>query len=32
MRGKKDKGQSHVRSIRWEVPVREDTFPGPSAL
>ena len=27
-----DKGKSHIRSVRWEVPVRKDTCPGPSAL
>ena len=29
---KKGNGKSHIRSVRREVPVREDTCPGPSAL
>ena len=28
----KGKVKSHIRSVRLEVPVREDTCPGPSAL
>ena len=28
----KGKGKSHIRSVRWGVPVREDTCPEPSAF
>ena len=28
----KGKGKSHIRTVRWGVPVREDTCPEPSAL
>ena len=26
------KGKSHIRSVRWGVPVREDTYPEPSVF
>ena len=29
---KKGKDKSHIRSVRWGVPVREDTCPEPSAF
>ena len=28
----KGKGKSHIRSVRWGAPVREDTCPEPSAF
>ena len=28
----KGKGKSHIRSVRWEMPVGEDTCSGPSTL
>ena len=28
----KGKGKSHIRTVRWGVPVKEDTCPEPSAF